>query len=72
MKMTAVDWQFRKELQLPLLSLTEEYKVTKVRQLLMFRDSRDAKVGGAKEDITSGRKWLPKRTMNGVVMFEAW
>lgn len=46
-----------------LKSLTEEYKDKKVRQLLMFRDSKDAEERGAKMDIASGRKWSTKRTV---------
>ncbi|VDI68178.1 Hypothetical predicted protein [Mytilus galloprovincialis] len=38
-------------------ALTEEYKVTKTRQVMTLRDSKDAKVRGAKVKIRTGRKW---------------
>ena len=44
------------KLQLPLTSIAEEYKVTKVRQLLMLRDSKDVKVREARVNNRSGRK----------------
>ena len=43
--------------QLPLTSLVEEYKVAKVRQALMLRDSTDEQVRGAGIKLRSGRKW---------------
>ncbi|XP_076080058.1 uncharacterized protein LOC143050834 [Mytilus galloprovincialis] len=39
------------------LALTEEYKVTKTRQVMTLRDSKVAKVRGAKVKIRTGRKW---------------
>ncbi|VDI57596.1 Hypothetical predicted protein [Mytilus galloprovincialis] len=45
------------KLQLPMKALTEEYKVTKTRQVMTLRDSKDAKVRGAKVKIRTGRKW---------------
>ncbi|XP_076109046.1 uncharacterized protein LOC143077044 [Mytilus galloprovincialis] len=39
------------------MALTEEYKVTKTRQVMTLRDSKDAKVRGAKVKIRTGRKW---------------
>ncbi|XP_076113419.1 uncharacterized protein LOC143081070 [Mytilus galloprovincialis] len=44
------------KLQLPMKALTEEYKVTKTRQVMTLRDSKDAKVRGAKVKIRTGRK----------------
>ncbi|CAC5421780.1 unnamed protein product [Mytilus coruscus] len=40
------------KLQSPLKALTEEFKVTNTRQVMMLRDSKDAKV-----KIRTGRKW---------------
>ncbi len=34
-------------LQLPISSLSEEFKVTRAREVLMYRDSSDAKVSSA-------------------------
>jgi len=44
------------KLQLPLKSLTEEFKVTKVRQVLLLRNSKDEKVREAKVKVKIGRK----------------
>ncbi|CAC5372773.1 mrp [Mytilus coruscus] len=51
------------KLQLPLKSITEEFKVTKVKQHLMLKDSRDEKVRSAKVEIRTGRKWSTKKTI---------
>ncbi|XP_062585203.1 uncharacterized protein LOC134246874 [Saccostrea cucullata] len=51
------------KLQLPLKSITEEFKVTKVRQHLMLQNSKDEKVRTAKVDIRTGRKWSEKETI---------
>ena len=51
------------KLQLPLKSVTEEFKVTKVRQVIMLRDSIDDKVRGARVETRTGRKWDAKRTV---------
>jgi hypothetical protein len=47
----------KSKLQLPLKALTEEYKVTKARQVIMIRDSVDEKVREAGVKILTGRKW---------------
>ena len=44
------------KLQLPLSSITEEFKITKARQVLMLRDSSDKKVSGAQVEVKKGRK----------------
>ncbi|CAC5417465.1 unnamed protein product [Mytilus coruscus] len=46
------------KLQLPLSSITEEFKVTKTRQVMMLRDSKDDKVKEANVDVRTGRKWV--------------
>ncbi|XP_071153477.1 uncharacterized protein [Mytilus edulis] len=51
------------KLQLPLKSITEEFKVTKVRQHLTLKNSRDEKVRSAKVEIRTGRKWSTKTTI---------
>ena len=45
------------KLQLPLKALTEEYKATKVRAVMMLRDSQDQKIREAGIEIRTGRKW---------------
>ena len=56
------------KLQLPLKSITEEFKVTKVRQHLMLRDSKDEKVPvrTARVEIRAGRKWSTRKTIGEV------
>ncbi|XP_069114421.1 uncharacterized protein [Argopecten irradians] len=51
------------KLQLPLKSLTEEFKVTKVRQVIMLRDSADDKVREARVVTRTGRKWDAKQAL---------
>ncbi|CAC5385086.1 unnamed protein product [Mytilus coruscus] len=38
----------------------EEFKVTKTRQVIMLRDSKDDKVKEANVDVRTGRKWVAK------------
>merc|ERR1711894_714959 len=45
------------KLQLPIRSVTEEYKTTKVRAVMTLRDSRDEKIRGAGIEVRTGRKW---------------
>lgn len=45
------------KLQLPIKSLEEEFKVTRTREVLMYRDSRDPKVAQAGVVVKTGRKW---------------
>ena len=52
------------KLQLPLSSLVEEYKVAKVRQAVMLRDSNDKYVSGAGIKLRSGRKWQVEEAVN--------
>ncbi|XP_053332775.1 uncharacterized protein LOC128506382 [Clarias gariepinus] len=44
-------------LQLPFKSLEEEFKVTKAREVLQYRDSSDPKVAKAGIQVRTGRKW---------------
>ncbi|XP_051969484.1 LOW QUALITY PROTEIN: uncharacterized protein LOC127634119 [Xyrauchen texanus] len=47
----------RNKLQLPLKSLEEEFKVTRAREVLIYRDSSDPKVATAGVEVRTGRKW---------------
>ena len=44
-------------LHLPLTSVIEEFKVTKVRQAMTIRDNRDEKVCKAGVKLSTGQKW---------------
>lgn len=52
------------KLQLPISSLLEEFKVTRVREVLMYRDSSDAKVASAGISVKTGRKWKANETVD--------
>lgn len=43
--------------QLPLKSLEEEFKATKARVVIEYRDSSDPKVSEAGIEVTTSRKW---------------
>ena len=51
-------------LQLPLTSLVEEFKVTKVRQATTLRNNRDEKVRTAGISVNTGRKWHAAEALN--------
>ena len=44
-------------LQLPFKGLTEKYMVTKTREVMMFKNSKDPKVATACIEVRTGRKW---------------
>lgn len=44
-------------LQLPVSGLVEEFMVTRTREALQYRDSRDPKVASAGIQVKTGRKW---------------
>lgn len=44
-------------LQLPFSSLQEEFMVSRTREALLYRDSRDPKVSAAGIKVRTGRKW---------------
>lgn len=46
-------------LKLPITSLTEEYKCTKVRLQMTLNESRDIVVRENAPTLTTGRKWKP-------------
>ncbi|XP_063056077.1 uncharacterized protein LOC134450154 [Engraulis encrasicolus] len=45
------------KLQLPFKSLEEEFKVARVREVVLYRDSSDPKVANAGIQVRTGRKW---------------
>lgn len=42
---------------IPFNSISEEFKVTRARELLQYRESRDPKVSQAGIEVRTGRKW---------------
>ncbi len=46
-------------LELPITSLTEEYKCSKVRLQMILKDSRDHTISNAVPLLLTGRKWTP-------------
>ncbi len=46
-------------LELPITSLTEEYKCSKVRLQMTLKDSRDQTISNAVSLLLTGRKWTP-------------
>ena len=46
------------KLQLPFKSLEEEFKVTRAREVVQYRDSRDPKVAKAGIQVRTGRNWM--------------
>lgn len=45
-------------------SVTEEFKVAKVRQVMLLRDSEDPKVNNVGGEFKTGRKWQPGNTVD--------
>ena len=45
------------QLQMPLSSVVEEFKIEKCRLVMTLRDSKDKKVSEAGVQIRTGRKW---------------
>ncbi|XP_072560565.1 uncharacterized protein [Paramormyrops kingsleyae] len=56
------------KLQLPFSGLTEEFKVTRAREVLLYRDSSDTRVSSAGIEVRTGRKW---RAQEAVQLAEA-
>lgn len=56
------------KLHLPLSGLTEEFKVTRSREVMIYRDSSDAKVAAAGILVKTRRKW---QTQEAVARAEA-
>ncbi|XP_053339380.1 uncharacterized protein LOC128510861, partial [Clarias gariepinus] len=51
-------------LQLPISGLSEEFKVTRARELMMYRDSSDTKVASAGILVKTGRKWKAQEAVS--------
>ncbi|KAK0145691.1 hypothetical protein N1851_015413 [Merluccius polli] len=47
----------KNKLRLPFSSLSEEFMVTRAREVLLYRDSSDTKVSSAGIEVRTGRKW---------------
>lgn len=45
------------KLQLPFSSLDEEFRVSRTREAMMYRDSKDSRVAAAGIKVRTGRKW---------------
>ncbi|XP_049897834.1 uncharacterized protein LOC126388657 [Epinephelus moara] len=52
------------KLKLPFSSLTEEFMVTRAREVLLYRDSSDVKVSSAGIEVRTGRKWKAHEAVN--------
>ncbi|XP_063058826.1 uncharacterized protein LOC134452393 [Engraulis encrasicolus] len=50
-------------LQLPFSGLTEEFMVTRTREALQYRESRDVKVASAGIQVRTGRKWRADKAL---------
>ncbi|XP_029943214.1 uncharacterized protein LOC115385372 [Salarias fasciatus] len=51
-------------LQLPISGLSEEFMVTRAREVMMYRDSADKKVATAGILVKTGRKWKAKEAVD--------
>nr|XP_055028991.1 uncharacterized protein LOC129418090 [Misgurnus anguillicaudatus]XP_055035306.1 uncharacterized protein LOC129423146 [Misgurnus anguillicaudatus] len=51
-------------LQLPFTGLTEEFKVTRAREVLLYRDSADNRVATAGITVRTGRKWRAQEAVD--------
>ncbi|XP_061571176.1 uncharacterized protein LOC133424524 [Cololabis saira] len=56
------------KLQLPFSSLEEEFRVSRTREALLYRDSKDSKVASAGIVVRTGRKW---RAQEGLEVAES-
>ena len=50
-------------LELPVSSLTEEYKCTKVRLNIILTESQDGMIREASPRLATGRKWIPSEAV---------
>lgn len=55
--------QHSNKLQLPFTGLTEEFKVTRAREVLLYRELKDTKVSCAGLMVRMGRKLLAKESV---------
>ncbi|XP_061896860.1 uncharacterized protein LOC133645950 [Entelurus aequoreus] len=51
------------KLQLPFSSLDEEFRVSRTREALLYRDSKDFKVASAGIVVRTGRKWRAQESL---------
>ena len=51
------------KVQLPLSSVVEEFKITRAREVMLYRDSKDIKVASAGVVVKTGRKWCAKEAV---------
>lgn len=56
-------------LQLPISGLNEEFMVSRTREALQYRESRDPKVASAGIQVRTGRKWSAGKAL---VVAESW
>ena len=52
------------KLKLPFSSLTEEFMVTRAREVLLYRDSSDTKVSSAGIEVRTGKKWKAQEAVD--------
>nr|XP_061785060.1 uncharacterized protein LOC133576095 [Nerophis lumbriciformis] len=52
------------KLQLPFTGLTEEFKVTRAREVFLYRDSSDTRVSSAGIKVRTGRKWKAQEAVD--------
>ena len=50
-------------MKLPFKSMKEEYRVTKVREAMLYRDSKDPKVAAAGIESKTGKKWNARKEL---------
>lgn len=50
-------------IELPITSLTEEYKCSKVKLQMNLKDSRDQTISNAVPPLLTGRKWTPSAAL---------
>ena len=52
------------KLRLPFSSLNEEFKLSRTREVMQYRDSSDAKVAQAGIEVRTGRKWSAQQAVD--------
>lgn len=57
----------KNKLTLPFNSLSEEFKVARAREVLMYRESKDPKVSQAGIEVRTGRKWRAQEAVDQAV-----
>lgn len=59
-------------LELPLTSLTEEYKCSKVRLQMTLKHSRDKTISNGALPLMTGRKWTPSNAVQQATSATSW